>query len=80
MLDKKMKRLGYKHLEADQSVRLRKQDGKRTITSIYTDNTSRMSSSKEEVERAWRQLGEKYKIKDLEDIKFVLGIWITHNR
>lgn len=61
-------------MEADQSVRSRKSNRERTVTSMYTDNTSEMSSSKAEAEKAQKELGEKYEVKDLGDIKFVLGI------
>lgn len=52
ILDEEMKRLGYKRLEADQSVRSREREGERTVMSTYTDDTSGMSSLREEVERA----------------------------
>ena len=39
-----------------------------------------MSLSKVEAERARKELGEKYEIKDLRDIKFVLGIRVTCDR
>ncbi|KAG5734041.1 Copia protein, partial [Termitomyces sp. T112] len=64
-LDVDMTRLGYKRSEADQSVRSREQNGERTITSTYTDDTSGMSSSEEEAVRARKELGEKYEVKDL---------------
>ena len=74
-----MRWLDYKQSETDQSVRSRDKYSKRTVTSTYTDDTSGMSSSKVEAERAQRELGKKYKIKDLGDIKFVLGIRVTHD-
>ena len=51
-LDDNMRRLGYKQLEADQSMRVRIRDGERTITSTYTNNTLGMSLSEEEGIRA----------------------------
>lgn len=59
---------------------MRNRNGERTITSTYTNDTSIMSSSKEEAIRARAELSEKYKIKDLGKIKFVLGIRIIRDR
>ena len=80
MLDQDMKRLGYKRSNTDQLVRSRDRNREKTVTSTYTDDMSGMSSSKEEAERAWVELGEKFEIKDLGEIRFVLGIHITRNR
>lgn len=79
-LDEDMKRLGYKRSDADQSVRSRHRNGETTITSTYTDDTSGMSTSKTEAKAARKELGEKYDIKDLGEIKFVLGIRVTRDR
>lgn len=79
-LDDDMKRLGYKRSDADQSVRSRHRNGETTITSTYTDDTSGMSTSKAEAEAARKELGERYDIKDMGDIKFVLGIRVTRDR
>ena len=65
--------------EADQSVRVRVQNREKTITSTYTNDTSGMSSSRQESERAWKELGKRFKIKDLGNLKFVLGIRITRD-
>ncbi|KAG6863818.1 hypothetical protein C0993_010249, partial [Termitomyces sp. T159_Od127] len=67
-LDEDMRQLSYKKSDADQSVRSRDRNGEKTITSTYTDNTSGMSSSKEEAIRARIELGERYKIKDLGEL------------
>ena len=75
-----MRRLGYRRSEADQSVRSRESEGERTVTSTYTNNTSGMSLSKEEANRAWKELGEKFEIKDLGELKFVLGIRVMRDR
>lgn len=79
-LDKDMKKFGYKRSEADQSVRSRQRNSKMTITSTYTDDTSGMSSSKEEAKKARQELGTNFEIKDLGDLKFVLSIRITRDR
>ncbi|KAF5376208.1 hypothetical protein D9615_008481 [Tricholomella constricta] len=79
-LDQDMGRIGYRRSRADPSVRSRSRQGGITIMSTYTDDTSGMSSTPEEAIRAVAELGEKYGIKDLGDIKLVLGICITRDR
>ncbi|KAF5387622.1 hypothetical protein D9615_000717 [Tricholomella constricta] len=80
-LDQDMARIGYRRSRADPSVRSRTRDtGDVTITSTYTDDTSGMSSSPEEAALAIAELGEKYGIKNLGDIKLVLGIRIIRDR
>ena len=53
-------------------MRLRKRDGGHTVTSMYTNNMTRMSLSLEELRLA--ELGERFKVRDMGDIHFVLGI------
>ncbi|KAG5639810.1 hypothetical protein DXG03_003382 [Asterophora parasitica] len=77
-----MARIGYRWSRADLLVRIlmhKGLDSSTTITSTYTDDTSGMSSSKAEAALAIAKLGKKYSIKDLSNIKFVLGICILHD-
>ena len=48
--------------------------------STYTDNTTGISSSKEEAERAKDELGWHYKVKDLGEAHMILGIHIERDR
>ena len=79
-LDKDMKELGYKRSKADPSVRSRHENGSTTITSTYTDDTTGISSSMDEAERAKAELGRKFKTKDLGEASLVLGIKIERDR
>ena len=79
-LDKEMSELGYYHSKADPSVRSQHANGNITITSTYTDDTTGISSSKEEAKRAKEELGWQYETKDLGDANLVLGIHINRNR
>lgn len=74
VLDGDMGRLDYRKSCADQSVHIRDSDGEITITSTYTDNITRMSSTRASTDLTKRELGEKYKVKNLGDLKLVLGI------
>jgi len=80
MLNKDMVDLGYYHSKADPSVCSRHANGEITITSTYTDDTTGVSSSKEEAGRAKEELGRTYEMKDLGEVGLVLGIKIERNR
>lgn len=71
--------LGYRCFHADQSVRVREGEIGTTITSTYTDDVTGISSTTAEANRAKKEMGAKYDIKDLGDLNFVLGIKIFHN-
>ena len=79
-LDKEMAELGYYCSKADPLVCSRHTDGEVTITSMYTDDMTGISSLKEEAARAKEELGSKYETKDLGEASFVLGIWIDRDR
>jgi hypothetical protein len=79
-LDKEMGELGYYCSKADPSVRSRHANGNITITSTYTDDTTGISSSREEAKRAKEELGWTYETKDLGDANLVLGIRIDRDR
>jgi len=72
--------LGYYRSKADPSVRSCHANGEITITSTYTDDTTGVSSSKEEADRAKEKLGRTYETKDLGEAGLVLGIKIERNR
>ena len=79
-LDEEMGELGYYQSKADPSVCSCHANGNVTITSTYTNDTTGISSSKEEANRVKEELGWKYKTKDLGDANLVLGIHINRNR
>ena len=79
-LDAEMSELGYYRSKADPSVRSRHADGNVTITSTYTDDTTGISSSREEAERAKEELGWRYEVKDLGEADMILGIHVERDR
>lgn len=80
VLDKEMKRLGYKRSRADQSVRSRKSREDHTITGTYTDDVSGISSNVIESDRARAELGENFELKDMGDMRLTLGIAVDRDR
>jgi Reverse transcriptase (RNA-dependent DNA polymerase) len=79
-LDAEMSELGYYHSNVDLSVHSRHANGDVTITSTYTDDTTEISSSCKEAQRAQEELGCNYKVKDLGDVNMILGIHVEHDR
>ena len=79
-LDKDMADLGYYHSKADPSVHSRHANREVTITSTYTDDTTGVSSLKEEADRAKEKLERIYKTKDLGEAGLVLEIKIKRDR
>jgi hypothetical protein len=80
MLDKEILELVYYRSKADLSVCSRHADSNVTITSTYTDDTTGISLSKEEAERAKEELGWRYEVTDLGEVNMILGIFIKRDR
>jgi hypothetical protein len=80
MLDEDMQGLRYYCSLADSLVCSQHVDSEVTITSTYTDNITGISSTKEGGQKARDELGHSYKIMDLGDTKYILGICIDHDR
>lgn len=80
VLDKDMQRLGYKRSWADQSVRSHLVGTERTIMGTYTDDVSGMSTTVAGSIRARKELGEKFKVRDLGDIHLILAIRVERDR
>lgn len=80
ILDKDMRRLGYKRSRTDHSVRSRLIGKERTITGTYTDDVSGMSTTVGGAVKAQDELGEKYKIRRLGNIQLILGIHVERDR
>ena len=79
-LDSSYAEMGFKRSQADQCVRSRKTESGETTTGTYTDDTLGGSSSIEELERSKREIGERYRIKETDSVKFALGMKLTHDR
>lgn len=48
--------------------------------STYTDDTTGISSSPEEAQRAKDELSWNYELKDLGEVNMILGIHVEHDR
>jgi Reverse transcriptase (RNA-dependent DNA polymerase) len=79
-LDAEMADLGYYRSKADPLVRSQHANGNITITSTYTDDTTGISSSPEEAERAKEELGWRYEVKDLGEANMILEIHVERDR
>ncbi|GAW08486.1 retrovirus-related pol polyprotein from transposon tnt 1-94 [Lentinula edodes] len=78
-LDGTYKELGYSRSQADQCVRSRVSSTGETMTGTYTDDTLGGSSSNEEMEKAKREIGSRYRIKETDSVQFALGMKLTHD-
>jgi hypothetical protein len=79
-LNRMMKNLGYYRSQADQSVRIRSIKGITTITCTYTDDVTGLSSSVDEYKKAVAELGTEFKLKDLGELRNVIGLGIRRDR
>ncbi|KAF5329775.1 hypothetical protein D9619_009137 [Psilocybe cf. subviscida] len=78
-LSTEMKELGYYESRADQSVRTRLRDGEHTITATYSDDVTGATTTREGYEVAMRELGRKFQVKDMGELKFVIGMGVDRD-
>ncbi|KAF5313821.1 hypothetical protein D9619_013036 [Psilocybe cf. subviscida] len=78
-LSTEMKDLGYYESRADQSVRTRLRGGEHTIMATYSDNVTGVTTTREGYEVAMRELGQKFQVKDMGKLKFVIGMGVNRN-
>lgn len=78
-LNKSMTKLGYYQSRADQCVRARLVDGKLMVTCTYTDDITGMSDTEEGYRKAVKELGEDFNIKDLGELRSVIGLDIKRD-
>ncbi|KAF5326854.1 hypothetical protein D9619_005140 [Psilocybe cf. subviscida] len=78
-LSTEMKELGYYESRADQSVCTRLRDGEHTITATYSDDVTGATTTREGYEIAMRELGRKFKVKDMGELKFVIGMGVDRD-
>ncbi|KAG6847503.1 hypothetical protein C0991_001783 [Blastosporella zonata] len=73
-LDKAFRDLKYIASRANSCVRYKRIGNKHTIIDTYNDNLLGASTTIEGAEAAKKELGDKYKIQDIGDLKYILGI------
>lgn len=78
-LSAEMTDLGYYESRADQSVRTRLRDGEHTITATYSDDVTGATTTKAGYRTAMSELGRKFEVKDMGELKFVIGMCVERN-
>lgn len=73
-LDRTYEGHGYYKSKADLQIRSKVEDDEFTITSTWTDDVLRASSTKSGEAKAKDQLARSYEIKDLGDVQYILGM------
>jgi hypothetical protein len=79
-LDKAYKEMGYSRSRADQCVHTRVSETGETTTGTYTDDTLGGSSLVGEMEKAKKDIGNAFRIKETDNVEFALGMRLTHDR
>jgi len=79
-LDKTFEGQGYYKSKADPQIQSRVCEDKFTLTSTWTDDILGASSSLEGENTAKEQLSASYKIKDLGEVKLILGMRVERDR
>lgn len=75
-----LEELGFTQVKSAPSIYVWKSDETRVILPIFVDDVTIASPSKTEIDRIKRLLGERFKIKDLGPISYLLGIKVDYNR
>lgn len=80
LLDAELGRLGYTRIHADHCIYVFHNDNDVCFLAVYVDDMALLSSSLELMAKHKKLLGSRFKIKDLGDIKQLLGISISYDR
>ena len=73
-LDQAYNNLGYLASRADGCVQYKRHGGEHTITDNYNDDVLGASTTEEGAQRAKRELGDKFEVKDMGELKYILGV------
>jgi hypothetical protein len=79
-IDTFFEELGLERTHADNCVYQRRQNNKTLIITIYVDDLLIFASDIEEIDDLKKKLGERFKMSDLGEAHYCLGIQITRNR
>ena len=77
---KSMKNFGYKQSNSDHTLFLKHQKGKITTLIIYVDDMVVTSDDQDEIESLQRHLASEFKMKQLGDLKYFLGIKVARSK
>ena len=72
--------LGFTRLISDRSVYLFARDDVRIIVPVYIDDVTLASKSQESLDRTVEELSKRFKLQDLGETKFILGVEIIRDR
>lgn len=78
VLDKFLKSEGFSQSYADQCIYVKNSDNSKTIIAVYVDDLVIMSSTQSTLFQAKQRLTERFAMKDLGELHFLLGISIEH--
>ena len=73
-LNRAYNKLGYLASRADGCVRYKRVNNKHTITDNYNDDVLGASTTLEGLKEAKRELGSKFEVKDMGELKYILGV------
>ena len=80
LLNGTLKKLGFNHCEKDTCMYLYQSKGVFTILAVHIDNMLITSNSTQKLIELKDRLAEHFRIKDLGEVNFLLGIEVTYNR
>ncbi|KAJ3494544.1 hypothetical protein NMY22_g20057 [Coprinellus aureogranulatus] len=72
--------MGFKRLQADRSIYIYSRDDVHMIVPVLCDDMTLATKSTEALDRVVAELGQRFKLRDLGETKFILGIEITRDR
>ncbi len=78
-ISKSFKEMGYQQLGVDPCVQVQDVNGEYTLTTTYTDDIYGVSSTKEGVKKAKREIAKRWEINDAEDYELFLGVTVDIN-
>jgi hypothetical protein len=79
VLDDYLKSLGFSQSSADQCVYIRNDGDQQTLLAVYVDDIVLLSDSEQSMQGIKSSLSQKFKMKDLGPIHYVLGISVSES-
>ena len=80
LLDSTLKKLGFNQCSKDMCVYFHKSKDAFTILAVHVDDMLIVSNSSSQLAEMKQALGKHFKVKDLGEVKFLLGIGVTRDR
>ena len=75
-----MRRFGYRQSNSDHTLFLKKNADKITCLVIYVDDMVKTGNNVQEIDRLKKQLFQEFEMKDLEKLKYFLGIEVLRSK